>query len=454
VADLVKPKIFIVDDEATVRESLQQMLNRDFFVFTADCAKSAKDIWQKESFDVVLFDILLPDSSGIDLLREFRKNFPNTPVIMITGTKEIRTAVDAMKLGAYDYLTKPFSFNELKIAIEGALQLNAKQDCIADLYKVSQDNIFFGNMVGRSRKMLEVFKRIAQVMHTSTTILVQGESGTGKELIAKAIHYYGLRREKQFVPIHIASLSENLLESELFGHEKGAFTGAVNAKKGTLEIADGGTLFLDEVGEIPLSIQVKLLRVIQEREFRRVGGTKDIKVDVRFIAATNKDLWKLVQNGKFREDLFYRISVVPLDAPSLRERPEDIPLLAYHFLEKLKRNINKNIIGITDKAMEMLEHYKWPGNIRELENVIEQSLHIANKQFIDVIDLPSSIQKNWSIAENIDTLQDTISGYERRIIEDALIKSEGVVGKAADLLGTTRRVLKYKIDKHGIPLSK
>jgi two-component system response regulator PilR (NtrC family) len=450
----VKSKILIIDDEATVRESLQQMLNRDFFVFTADCAREAKLIWQKESFDLVLFDILLPDSSGIELLQEFRKSFSDTPVIMITGTREVRTAVSAMKLGAYDYLTKPFSFDELIAAINGAIKLKQEKENVADLCYVGQDNIFFGDMVGRCQKMLDVFKRIAQLMHTSTTVLIQGESGTGKELIARAIHFHGLRREKQFVPVHIASLSENLLESELFGHEKGSFTGAINAKKGTLEMADGGTLFLDEVGDIPLSIQVKLLRVIQEREFRRVGGTKDIKIDVRFIAATNKDLWSLVQNGKFREDLFYRISVVPLNAPSLRERVEDIPLLAYHFLEKLKRNINKNILGITNKAMEMMEKYKWPGNVREMENVIAQSLHIANNQWIDAEDLPASIQKSCFVSENTETLEGTMSGYERKIIEDALVKSEGVVGKAADLLGTTRRVLKYKIDKHGIALSK
>jgi DNA-binding NtrC family response regulator len=447
---MVKPRVFIVDDEVTVRESLQQMLNRDFLILTADSAKEARKFWQVEQFDLALFDVCLPDASGIDLLQEFRKISPTIPVIMITGTKEVKTAVEAMKLGAYDYLTKPFTFDELKNAIDDALKMKVEKESTTDMTRFLQDNIFFGNIVGRSTKMIDVFRLIAQLMNTQTTVLIQGESGTGKELIARAIHYHGLRRDKQFVPVHIASLSENLLESELFGHEKGAFTGALNSKKGTLEIADGGTLFLDEVGDIPLSVQVKLLRVIQEREFRRVGGTKDIKINVRFIAATNKDLWKLVQRGEFREDLYYRISVVPINVPSLREREEDIPLLVCHFLNKVKVNINSNVQGFTNEAMDLLKKYKWPGNIRELENFIEHILHITGNQWIAPNDIPLSIQRNLDILDCKDTLSGTISVYERRLIEDALTKSEGVVAKAADLLGTTRRILKYKIDKLGI----
>lgn len=450
----MKPKILVVDDEAGVRESLQQMLSRDFFVFTADCAKKAKGIFQKESFDAILLDILLPDSSGIGLLREFKKDCPDVPVIMITGMRQVRTAVEAMKLGAHDYLTKPFTMDELNSAITGAIQSKMREDEAGRLFKQAQEEIFFGSILGKSTKMMELFKRIAQVMHTSTTVLIQGESGTGKELIARAIHYHGIRREKPFIPIHIASLSENLLESELFGHEKGAFTGAINAKKGTLETADGGTVFLDEIGDIPPSIQVKLLRVLQEREFRRVGGTKNINIDVRFITGTNKDLWQLTEKGLFREDLYYRISVVPINVPSLRERAEDIPVLVYHFINKLKKNINTKVEGFTKDSMELLKKYRWPGNVRELENLVEQLLLTISHQWIAYEDIPIYIHKNSYRADQRLTLEGTISEHERRIIEETLVKTKGIIAKAADMLGTTRRVLKYKIDKLGIPSPK
>lgn len=447
----MKPKIFVVDDEAGVRESLQQMLSRDFFVISADCARKAKGIFKRESFDVVLLDILLPDSSGIALLKEFRKEHPDVPVIMITGMRQVKTAVEAMKLGAHDYLTKPFTMDELNTALTGAIHSKMRENEASRLFKQSQEEVFFGSILGRSPKMLEVFKRIAQVMHTSTTVLIQGESGTGKELIAKAIHYHGVRREKPFIPIHIASLSENLLESELFGHEKGAFTGALNTKKGTLEMADGGTVFLDEIGDISPGIQVKLLRFLQEREFRRVGGTKDIKIDVRIITATNKDLWHLVERGEFREDLYYRVSVVPIYVPGLRERLEDIPVLVYHLISKFKKDINTKVKGFTKDSMELLKKYNWPGNVRELENLIEQLLLTVNNQWILPEDIPIYIHRN-NMAYQKYTLEGTISEHERRIIEETLEKTNGVIVKAAEMLGTTRRVLKYKIDKLGIPL--
>lgn len=448
----MKPKILIVDDEPSVRESLQQMLSRDFFVSSVGCANDAKELWQKGSFDVVLLDILLPDSSGISLLKEFKRDSPNVPVIMITGTRQVKTAVEAMKLGAYDYLTKPFTMDELGSAINSALQSKTQEDEITKLIKRSKEEIFFGNIVGRSQKMLEVYKRIAQVMHTSTTVLIQGESGTGKELIARAIHYHGLRRDKPFIPIHIASLSENLLESELFGHEKGAFTGAIQTRQGIIEMANGGTVFLDEIGDVPSSVQVKLLRLLQEKEFRRVGGTRDIKVDVRFIAATNKDLWQLVRQGTFREDLYYRISVVPINVPSLRERPDDIPLLIYYFIEKFKKDkdIKIQVKGFTKETIELLKRYTWPGNVRELENLIEQLLLTTEHQWILPEDIPLYIHKNEIGLIRKDTLEDSLSDYERRLIEEALVKTNGVITKAAHLLGTTRRVLKYKMDKLGI----
>lgn len=444
IINSVNPKILIVDDEESVRESLQQMLSRDFFVFTADSAKKAKEVWQKESLDIVLLDILLPDCSGISILEELRKDFSELPVIMITGTRHVKTAVCAMKLGAYDYITKPFSVKELNDAISGALKSKTEKDNTVELCKRAREEVFFENIIGRSQKMLEVYKRVAQVMHNSATVLIQGESGTGKELIARAIHFHGTRRQKPFVPIHIASLSESLLESELFGHEKGAFTGAIQAKKGMLEEANGGTLFLDEVGEIPLSIQVKLLRVIQEREFRRVGGTKDVKIDVRLVTATNKNLLQLVEKGAFREDLYYRISVVPINVPSLRERVEDIPILAYHFLDKLRKKSDTKVQGFEKDTLELLKKCGWPGNIRELENLVEHLIHTIDHQWVLPADISAYINKEIEISE---TLEGTLSIYERKIIGDALTKSKGVVSKAADILGTTRRVLKYKIDK-------
>lgn len=446
----MKPKIFIVDDELAVRESLQQLLSRDFFITVADCAKKARSIWRKELFDIVLLDILLPDCSGISLLREFKQDHPDVPVIMITGTRQVKTAVSAMKLGAYDYLTKPFDINELNSAISGALKSREQEVDSVKLFNKAREEVFFGEMIGRSPRMLEAFKRIAQVMNTSTTVLIQGESGTGKELVARAIHFHGIRREKAFIPIHIASLSPNLLESELFGHEKGAFTGAIQTKKGTLEIADGGTVLLDEIGTIPLDVQVKLLRVLQEREFRRVGGTKNIKVNVRFIAATNKDLWELVEKGAFREDLYYRISVVPINVPSLMERADDIPVLAYHFLERFKKNINTPVKGFKKDTMELFKNYRWSGNVRELENLIELLLLTVDHQWISLEDIPIYVHKNELFISQKDTLGATVSIYERRIIEEALRKSKGVVAGAARFLGTTRRVLKYKMDKLNI----
>lgn len=449
-AFIVNPKILVVDDDSGVRESLQHMLSRDFFVISADCGKKAKEIWQFEPVDIAIFDILLPDCSGISLLKEFKKDFPEVPALMITGTRQIRTAVEAMKLGAFDYINKPFTADELTNAIKEAIRLTPEKSGYRKLFKNTKESIFFGNIVGRSQRMIEVYKRIAQVMNTSTTVLIHGESGTGKELVARAIHYNGIRREKPFIPIHIASLSENLLESELFGHEKGAFTGAINAKKGMLELADGGTLFLDEIGDIPLSVQVKLLRVIQEREFRRVGGVKDIKINIRFITATNKDLIRLVGNGTFREDLYYRISVVPIHIPSLRERTEDIPELIYYFFEKFKKSIDTKVVGFTEETMDLFKRYNWQGNVRELENLVEQLILTVDHQWIEPKDVPLVIHEN----AEFNLLQANMLDYERNMIEDALKKCGGVVIKAANILGVSRRVLKYKIDKYGISLPK
>lgn len=454
----MKARILIVDDESCVRESLRQLLSRDFFVCTAVSGKEATTLCQKDDFDLIILDILLPDCNGVDLLGSLRAEFPEVPVVMITGTRQIKTAVCAMKLGAFDYITKPFVPSELIFIVKRALQIKDQQHETVKWFKRAQEEIFFGNIVGRSPKMIEVFKRIAQVMYTSTTVLIEGETGTGKELIAKAIHFQGTRRNELFVPVHIASLSELLLESELFGHEKGAFTDAVRTKKGTLELADKGTLFLDEVGDIPYSVQVKLLRILQEREFRRVGGTKDIKVDIRLIAATNKCLWDEVEKGAFREDLYYRVNVVSIKVPPLRERVSDIPVLAYHFLEKSRKKMSNKpahqniwsggkVRGFTKDSIELLKSYNWPGNIRELDNLIEQLVLMVDNNWITPKDLPVYIQKGTPPKDSLDK---SVSSYEKKLIEDALIKTNGVISRTANLLGTTRRILKYRMDRLNI----
>jgi len=445
----VKPKLFIVDDEKSVRESLRQLLSRDFFIFTADCARQARRLWAKESFDIVLLDILLPDCSGITLLEEFRKTNSTVPVIMITGTRQVKTAVSAMKLGAYDYLTKPFNPKELFNAVGGALQTRQQEEKAMLLSRQVKEEVFFGEIIGRSPRMLNVYKRIAQVMNRGTTVLILGESGTGKELIARAIHYHGIRRQQPFVPVHIASLSQYLIESELFGHQRGAFTGAVGMRKGPFETASGGTVFLDEIGDIPLGIQAKLLRVLQEREIKRVGGTECIKVNVRFIGATNRDLTQLISKGKFREDLYYRISVVPVNVPPLRERKGDIQQLAHHFIEKISKagNIPCRIKGFTKESVDLLGNYYWPGNVRELENAVEQIMITADHQWILPEDLPLRIHRNERRLQGANKLEKIILSHERQMIEDALEKNGGVVTRAAATLGTSRRVLKYKIDK-------
>ena len=451
----MKPKILILDDEASVRESLQQLLSRDFVVATADSADCASRLWLEEKFDLLLLDILLQENSGLSILKDAKKLYPDLPVIMITGTKEIKTAVEAMKAGAYDYLTKPFNVEELRSSINGALKPKIKYNGDKSANTAPSEEVFFGTMVGRSPVIMDVFKRITQVMNTHATVLIQGESGTGKELVARAIHYNGMRKERPFIPVHIASLSGSLIESELFGHEKGAFTGAIQAKKGTIEIADGGTLFLDEIGDIPIPIQVKLLRVLQEREVRRVGSIKDKKVDVRFIAATNKDIGKMVENGVFREDLYYRISVVPIKIPSLRERIEDIPALVNHFVEKFRKNKGPSAVkGFDRETIEVLKNYYWPGNVRELENLVERLIFTCDVPYILPDNLPRYILTNEMICREPDSLEETISAHERKIIEEALLRNDWVVAKAANSLGTTRRILRYKMDKLGISNTK
>jgi DNA-binding NtrC family response regulator len=367
--EVFNPRILVVDDETIVCESCQRILEEEGY--EVECAYGGKEAFEKvkaDPFDIVITDLKMPGIDGMEVLRTLRKDYPDVVVVMITGFSTVETAVEAMKLGAFDYIPKPFTPDEVSVVVKKALE---KRNLMLEniyLRRELQERYGFHNIVGKSKKMQEIYRIIAKVAITESTVLIYGQSGTGKELIARAIHFNSPRREKPFVPVDCAVLSENLLESELFGHIRGSFTGAVTTKPGLFEVADGGTVFLDEVGNISLAIQAKLLRVLQEREFTPVGGTKAKKVDIRLIAATNKDLEKMIQEGTFREDLYYRLNIVPIALPGLKERQEDIPLLAAHFLKKYSEEMGKDIKGFTPEAMKRLMRFHWPGNVRELED--------------------------------------------------------------------------------------
>src|SRR3990172_5590562 len=389
--------ILVVDSERSMREFLSIMLEREGYkVITADNGKDAIELIKGHDFDLIIAEIKMPKITGIDILRESMTLHPKTPVIMITAFASTEVAVEAMKLGAYDYITKPFNVDETKIIIKNAIEKKRQLDENISLKEELKGRYQFSNIVGKSDKIKKVFELIMKVANSRSTVLITGESGTGKELVARAIHHNSDRKVKPFVSISCGAIPETLLESELFGHQKGAFTGADSDKKGLFEVADGGTFFLDEVSEAPPSIQAKLLRVLQEKEFKRVGGVKDIKVNVRVIAATNKNLHKLIEDGKFREDLYYRLNVIPIELPPLRERKEDIPLLVSHFINKYNSINKKDIKGISPKAMEILEKYIWRGNIRELENVIERAVTLEIADNIYRESLPDEI-RNYEI---------------------------------------------------------
>ncbi|PIV21289.1 MAG: Fis family transcriptional regulator, partial [Deltaproteobacteria bacterium CG03_land_8_20_14_0_80_45_14] len=395
------PKILVVDDEMIVCESCKRILEEEGYeIETALSGKEAFEKMKVSPFDIVITDLKMPGIDGMEVLRTFRKEYPDSIIIMITGFSTVETAVEAMKLGAFDYIPKPFTPDEVTIVVKKAIE--KKSLMLENIYlrQELQEKYGFHNIVGKSKKIQEIYRIIAKVATTDSTVLIYGQSGTGKELIARAIHFNSPRREKQFVPVDCAVLSENLLESELFGHVRGSFTGAVTTKPGLFEVADGGTVFLDEVGNISLSIQAKLLRVLQEREFTPVGGTKAKKVDIRLIAATNKDLEKMIKEETFREDLYYRLNIVPIYLPTLKERQEDIPLLAVHFLKKYAEEMGKTIKGFTPEAMEKLIRYPWPGNVRELENVTERTVVMIDDEMVRVEHLFLPGQQEKEILEN------------------------------------------------------
>ena len=446
------PRILVVDDEMIVCESCRRILEEEGY--EVEAALSGKEAFEKmkaNPFDIVITDLKMPGIDGMEVLRTFRKEYPDSIIIMITGFSTVETAVEAMKLGAFDYIPKPFTPDEVSIVLKKAIE---KKSLMAEniyLRQELQEKYGFHNMVGKSKKMQEIYRIIAKVATTDSTVLIYGQSGTGKELIARAIHFNSPRREKQFVTVDCAVLSENLLESELFGHIRGSFTGAVATKPGLFEVADGGTVFLDEVGNISLSIQAKLLRVLQEREFTPVGGTKAKKVDIRLIAATNKELEKMIKEETFREDLYYRLNIVPIYLPVLRERQEDIPVLAVHFLKKYAEEMGKKIKGFTPEAMEKLMRYPWPGNVRELENVIERTVVMIDDEMVRVEHLFLPGQQEKEILENqipmtSDELKEikkqvrekAVEEIERAFVLNALERHQWNVTRAAEEVGMLR----------------
>ena len=440
-------KILVIDDEQNIRKMLTRVLSPEgFIVKEADNGLEALKRLQEENYSLVLLDLKMPGLNGIETLKKIRENDLNLPVIMMSAYGSIPEAVEAMKLGALDYLTKPFDIEELKIITNRAIkQYELEVENI--YYREEEEKRFnFDEIIGKSSSINKVLEMVKSVASTPATVLITGENGTGKELIARAIHKNSLRKNSPFVVVNCVAFSPNLLESELFGHEKGSFTGAIAKRIGRFEMANGGTIFLDEIGEMDLTIQTKLLRVLQEREFERVGSSRTIKVDVRILSATNKDLKKEIEERRFREDLFYRLNVFNVDVPPLRERKEDIPLIVEHLTGKYNKILNKKVKKVSAKAMELLLDYNYPGNIRELENIIERSMIMAKDEIID------EKYFNFISKEEYIEKKGTLKETEKELIIKYLIQNKGNRTKTAEILGISRRSLQNKIKEYQINL--
>ncbi len=457
---MFEDKILVADDEKSMREFLEIMLKKEGYkVSLASNGEDVLKIIERDIFDLVLLDIRMPKLDGISALKRIKAVSPETIVIMITAYASTDTAIKAMKEGAYDYITKPFKVDEIKLIIKNALEKKNLQRENTILRQVVRERFGFENIVGQSPKMLEIYDLMEKVAPTKTNILICGESGTGKELVAKAIHYNSPRKDKPFVTLNCGAIPESLIESELFGHMKGAFTDAITTKKGLFEVADEGTIFLDEISELPIMMQVKLLRVLQDKEFKRVGGTEDIKVDVRIISATNKDLEGEVSEKRFREDLFYRLNVIQIKLPPLRERKEDIPLLAMHFLKRFSVELNKNISSISSGALRLLLNYDYPGNVRELQNIIERAVALENNQELTEENLRSYLEEQPLIkkapfdleipSEGLD-LEKIVEDIEKTLLMKALDRTKGIKKKAAELLNINFRSMRYRLEKYGL----
>ncbi len=451
----ILPNILVVDDEINVIESFKRLLEDDYKVLTATSGEEALEKIEKENLDIVLLDIRMPEMDGIEVLRRIREMSENVDVIVVTAVSTMRTAIEAMKLGAYDYITKPFEVDEVIISINKALEKRCLAREVSYLRSEVARPVKFDNIIGTSEKMRQVYEIVSEMTKNDATVLIHGESGTGKELFARAIHFNGLRKDKPFIAVDCASIPENLLESELFGHEKGAFTDATSQKLGRFELANQGTLFLDEIGNLKPDMQGKILRVLQEREIQRVGGVKTIKIDVRIISATNVVLKKAIKEEKFREDLYYRLNVVPIELPSLRERKEDIPLLARYFLKIFSREFGKKIKDITPEAMEFLMNYGWPGNVRELRNVIERLVALTKEDVISRKRLPLDIlltvkTEENNIGEEGMLLKGAREQFEKQFILGVLEKVNWNQTETAEILGIHRNTLMLKMQNLGI----
>jgi len=452
-------QVLLIDDDAHNREALSLLLNKaGYQIGTAASGEEALAILAETPYAVIITDLFLPGVSGIDILKKVKSDYPYSNVILITGHGSAETAVEAMKEGAFDYITKPVAFDKLEILITKALE---KSNLVAENLYLRQQlrgRFSFDNIIGHSPAMQQVFARLDKIVHTDSTILILGESGTGKELVARAIHFNGARRDKPFVAINCGAIPADLLESELFGHVRGAFTGAVSDKPGKFEQADGGTVFLDEIGTMPQHLQMKLLRVLQEQEVERVGGSKRTKLNVRVISATNAELEKEIKNGRFREDLYYRLNVIPIQLPPMRNRREDIPLLARHFLQQTCSEMSRPLMSVSPDAMRALEEYDWPGNVREMQNIIERTIALSDNDRIEKSDLPADIGGKIDETKNqpgnplvtdagID-MPGTINAIEARMIRDAMDLAGGVKARAANLLKVNRTTLVEKIKRH------
>lgn len=453
--------VLIVDDSPVTLETISASLEMEGY--RVDCAASGQEAFAKSrqrNYDVVITDLVMPEIDGMQVLAHFAQHYPETIVIVLTGHGTVATAVEAMKMGAFDYLTKPAKTEEICIVLRKAQEMMALRAENQLLRSQLQEFYRFDRILGQSKPMQTIFKIIQRVAKTDSTVLILGESGTGKELIAHAIHFNSERQNKPFIPINCGAIPEELMESELFGHEKGSFTGAIKERRGRFELAHGGTVFLDEIGEMSPKLQVKLLRFLQERKFERVGSSRTIEVDVRVIAATNRDLEQEVANGKFREDLFYRLNVIPIRVPPLRERVGDVPLLVHHFLRDQCQKKEVPLKSISKPAMEAMERYEWPGNVRELENVIERLVILTEEDEIQLSDLPSRMRQKLAapaatapvieIGEDGIDLKKILDDLEDRLIREALRKASGVKNKAASLLGLNRTTLIEKMKKKKI----
>ena len=453
----MRPQIIVLDDEQNICVFLSLSLEDMYEVYSANTPAQAFKILERQKISLVLVDLMLGKYNGLDFLRSVKERYPEVAVIMMTAFGNIASSVEAIKLGAYNYLTKPLNIDELKLFIKQAIEFQQLNQKVDQLREELETRNSYGNMVGQSPQMQAVYRLIDKLKDVDTNVMITGESGTGKELVARAIHYSGLRRQRPFVTVNCAAIPSGLLESEFFGYKKGSFTGAVSDSAGKLKMADGGTFFFDEIGELPLELQGKILRVIQEKEVSPIGEETYQKIDVRFIAATNRDLWEMVQQGRFRQDLYYRLQVVEIKMPPLRKRKEDILPLTEQFLKKIANEKGKAIKGLTKRAEEKLINYTYPGNVRELINAIEYALVLCENDIIDEEDLPSNIRSGPSM-DGLD-LEGIIKTYltgqsikdvEKLMIKSALAENKLSKRQIADMLGISERTLFYKIQEYGL----